>query len=191
MVKRLIEVLVALLAIIILFPFFVILMLITAISTKGSIFYCQERIGLGGKPFTMYKLISMHPDAEKDGPALWVFGDSRQTKWGEFMRKRRFDELPQLWNILIGDMSFVGGTRPERKYYIDQLIKIAPEYNSLLTVKPGLVSVGIVDYGYASTVEQMLVRMKLDLTYLNNPSPYRDVQLLYKAFWKVILGKGQ
>jgi len=107
------------------------------------------------------------------------------------MRKRRFDELPQLWNILKGDMSFVGSTRPERKFYIDQVIKIAPEYISLLDIKPGLVSIGIVEYGYASSVEQMVERMQFDLKYLQNPSPFKDIQILFKAFWKVILGRGK
>ena len=139
----------------------------------------------------MYKFVSMYPDAEKDGPLLWVPGDERQTKWGEFMRKRRFDELPQLWNILCGDMSLVGPTRPERKYYIDQLIKIAPEYKSLLTQKPGLVSIGIVEYGYASSVEQMVERMDYDLKYLQDTSPTKDLNILLKAFFKVILGRGK
>jgi len=191
MLKRVVDVVVALVAIIILFPFFILLMIITAISAGGRVFYCQERIGYKGKPFIMYKLISMYPDAEKNGPALWIKGDPRQTKWGAIMRKRRFDELPQLWNILKGDMSFVGSTRPERKFYIDKLIKIAPAYSQLLSIKPGLVSIGIVEYGYASSIEQMTERMQYDLEYLKNPSPFRDFQILYKAFWKVILGRGK
>ena len=182
---------VAFVAIVLLLPVFLLLFLITALYTGGTIFYCQERIGFKGVPFTMYKLVSMRSDAEKDGPRLWVEGDDRQTKWGELMRKHRFDELPQLWNILKGDMSFVGSTRPERKFYIDQIVKVAPEYLSLLEVKPGLVSNGIVEYGYASSVEQMLERMKLDLKYLENPSPFKDLQILVKAFWRVVLAKGK
>lgn len=191
MLKRLVDVIVALLAIIILSPLFLLLILITAFSTGGVVFYKQERIGYKGVPFTIYKFVSMRPDAEKNGPALWFVGDPRQTKWGEFIRKRRFDELPQLWNILKGDMSFVGSTRPERKYYIDQLVKLKPEYSRLLDVKPGLVSNGIVEYGYASTVEQMIERMQFDLKYLQDTSPFKDLQILFKAFWKVVLGKGK
>ncbi len=191
MLKRFVDVLVALVAITLLSPIFLLVLLITALTTNGAIFYSQERIGFRGKPFIMYKFISMYPDAEKDGPSLWVQGDKRQTKWGEFMRKRRFDELPQLWNILCGDMSFVGPTRPERKFYIDKLIKISPEYQSLLSAKPGLVSIGIVEYGYASSVEQMKERMQFDLQYLNDTSAFKDIKILFKAFLKVILGRGK
>lgn len=191
MLKRFVDVFVALLAIAVLSPLFMLVLLITALTSEGVIFYRQERIGYKGKPFIMYKFVSMYPDAEKDGPCLWTEGDKRQTKWGEFMRKRRFDELPQLWNILLGDMSFVGPTRPERKYYIDKLLKIAPEYQTLLNAKPGLVSIGIVEYGYASSVEQMKERMEYDMEYLNDTSPIKDLKILYRAFWKVILGRGK
>ena len=191
MLKRLVDVVVAFVAILIFSPIILVLMIITAIVSGGVIFYRQERIGLKGRPFIMYKFVSMFPDAEKDGPRLWVEGDPRQTKWGTFMRKRRFDELPQLWNILKGDISFVGSTRPERKYYIDQLEKIAPQYFELLNVKPGLVSIGIVEYGYASTIDEMKERMQYDMQYLNNPSQFKDLHILIKAFWKVILGKGK
>jgi len=191
MLKRFVDVIVAFVAIVILSPVFLLLMVITALSTGGIVFYKQERIGYKGIPFIIYKFVSMYPDAEKNGPALWVEGDTRQTKWGEFIRKRRFDELPQLWNILKGDMSFVGSTRPERKFYIDQVVKVAPEYLTLLDAKPGLVSNGIVEYGYASTVGQMIERMQFDLKYLQDTSPFKDLQILAKAFWKVVLGKGK
>ncbi len=189
MLKRFIDVTIALVAIVILSPIFLLLILITAIASEGRIFYNQERIGYRLKPFVMYKFVSMYADAEKNGPSLWVLGDARQTKWGEFMRKHRLDELPQLWNILCGDMSFVGPTRPERKYYIDQLIKIAPDYQNLLSQKPGLVSIGIVEYGYASSVEQMAERMQHDLKYLQDTSLTKDLNILLKAFFKVILGR--
>ncbi len=188
MLKRCVDIAVAGLAIIVLSPIIIVIALITAVFSQGRIIYKQERIGLNGQPFMMYKFISMYPDAEKDGPALWMEGDVRQTRWGVFMRKRRFDELPQLWNILIGDMSFVGSTRPERKYYVDQILAIAPAYANLLAIKPGLVSIGIVEYGYASSVKEMVERMQYDLTYLNNPSPFKDLKLIWRAFWKVMLG---
>ena len=191
MLKRFVDVLVALVAIVLLSPIFLLVLFITALTSNGAIFYRQERVGFCGRPFIMYKFISMYPDAEKNGPCLWVQGDKRQTKWGEFMRKRRFDELPQLWNILRGDMSFVGPTRPERKFYIDKLVQIAPEYQSLLSAKPGLVSIGIVEYGYASSVEQMKERMQFDLQYLNDTSAFKDIKILFKAFLKVILGRGK
>ncbi|MFP5041173.1 sugar transferase [Parasediminibacterium sp. JCM 36343] len=191
MLKRCVDVVVALVAIVILSPLFLLVLIITALSSGGAILYSQERIGYKGKPFMMYKFVSMYPDAEKNGPALWVKGDKRQTKWGVFMRKRRFDELPQLWNILKGDMSFVGSTRPERKYYIDQLVKIAPEYTNLLSIKPGLVSIGIVEYGYASSVAEMKERMQYDLAYLKNPSPFKDLRIIAKGMWKVLMGKGK
>jgi lipopolysaccharide/colanic/teichoic acid biosynthesis glycosyltransferase len=191
MLKRFVDVLVALVAIVVLSPLFILVLLITALTSNGIIFYRQERIGYNWKPFVMYKFVSMYPDAEKDGPCLWVKGDKRQTKWGEFMRKRRFDELPQLWNILCGDMSLVGPTRPERKYYIDKLMQIAPEYESLLCKRPGLVSIGIVEYGYASSVKEMRERMQYDLQYIKDTSSIKDLKILIKAFWKVILGRGK
>jgi lipopolysaccharide/colanic/teichoic acid biosynthesis glycosyltransferase len=191
MLKRFVDVAIAIAALIILSPIILLLSIITAFSTGGRVIYCQERIGYKGIPFIMYKFVTMYPDAEKNGPALWIQGDPRQTPWGVFMRKHRFDELPQLWNIIKGDISFVGPTRPERKYYIDQLIKIAPAYQSLLNKKPGLVSHGIVAYGYASSVEEMAERMQYDLQYVNDTNPFKDFNIIIKAFWKVILAKGK
>lgn len=139
----------------------------------------------------MYKFVSMYPDAEKNGPGLWYKGDPRQTRWGEFIRKRRFDELPQLFNVVKGDMGFVGPTRPERKFYIDQILEKNPDYALLLSERPGLVSNGIVEYGYASTVEEMLERMQYDIAYTKDPSYWKAVRVLVKGFWKVVLGKGR
>src|SRR5262249_17476436 len=137
-------------------------------------FYKQERIGFKGKKFSIYKFRSMMEDAETNGPALSSHQDPRVTTWGRTMRKWRIDELPQLWNILTGEMSLVG-PRPEREYYVDQLIHRTPYFRYLLKVKPGLTSWGMVQFGYAENLEEMLERMKYDLMYLENISLALDL----------------
>jgi len=189
MLKRLFDVLASCILLVMLSPFLLIIACITAISTKGSVIYTQERIGLNRKPFIMYKFVSMYADAEKNGPALWVLHDERQTKWGELMRKRRIDELPQLWNILKGDMSFVGATRPERLFYIQQIVQQNANYWKLLQQKPELISLGIIEFGYASSVEEMLQRMQFDLQYLQKVSWKSDLVIIAKAVYKVLFGK--
>jgi len=136
-------------------------------SSPGAIIYSQERIGYKGRPFRMYKFRSMVKDAEVNGPALSSTNDPRITKWGKTMRKWRIDELPQLWNILLGEMSLVG-PRPERRFYIDQVIARFPYYKYLLKVKPGLTSWGMVQFGYAENIDEMIERSKLDLLYIEN-----------------------
>ncbi len=190
MVKQLIDFIVAFIAVVLLSPLLLLLSIITAICNKGTVLFKQERIGQHGKPFTMYKFVSMYKDSEINGPQLWFEDDKRQTTWGKFMRKRRLDELPQLFNILMGDMSFVGPTRPERQFYIDQIVKLNPDYLKLLQHKPGLTSTGIVQYGYASSLSEMLERTEIDLQYLNNPSLSKDFLILFAAFKKIIVGKG-
>ncbi len=132
----------------------------------------------------------MFADAEKNGPALSSDNDIRITAWGKFMRTWRLDELPQLWNILIGDMSLVG-PRPERKFYIDQLLKQSPQYSDLLKVKPGLTSWGMVKFGYASSVEEMIQRMEYDLKYIENTSMLLDFRIILHTFSLVVSGKGK
>lgn len=132
----------------------------------------------------------MFADAEKNGPALSSDNDIRITAWGKFMRTWRLDELPQLWNILIGDMSLVG-PRPERKFYIDQLLKQSPQYSDLLKVKPGLTSWGMVKFGYASSVEEMIQRMEYDLKYIENNSMLLDFRIILHTFSLVVSGKGK
>ncbi|MFY7899933.1 MAG: sugar transferase [Chitinophagaceae bacterium] len=189
MLKRFCEIIASAFLLLLFLPFLLLIACITAFNSKGKIIYSQERIGLHRKPFMMYKFISMHSDAEKNGPALWVLNDERQTKWGEFMRKHRIDELPQLWNILIGDMSFVGATRPERMFYIEQIVQQNPNYWLLLQQKPGLISLGIIHFGYASSVNQMLQRMEYDLTYLKSASLFSDCMIILKAINKVLFAK--
>ena len=136
------------------------------------------------------KCFFLYADAEKNGPALSSDHDERITAWGKFMRTWRLDELPQLWNIAIGDMSLVG-PRPERKFYIDQLIQQSPQYSNLLKVKPGLTSWGMVKFGYASSVEEMMQRMEYDLMYIEDASLLLDIRIIMHTFSLVISGKGK
>ena len=188
--KRSFDIIFSLTALIILSPVLLIIAIITILSSKGPIIYKQERIGYNQKPFIIYKFRSMFADAEKNGPALSSDNDIRITAWGKFMRTWRLDELPQLWNILIGDMSLVG-PRPERKFYIDQLLKQSPQYSDLLKVKPGLTSWGMVKFGYASSVEEMIQRMEYDLKYIENTSMLLDFRIILHTFSLVVSGKGK
>ena len=139
------------------------------LSSKGSVIYKQERIGKNGKPFTIYKFRSMIMDAEKNGPELSPENDERVTKLGRFLRRTKLDETPQFFNVLKGDMSLVG-PRPERKFYIEQILKQEPNFTQTFTVKPGITSLGQVKYGYAQNIKQMLERYKYDMFYLKNKS---------------------
>lgn len=159
-------------------------------SSKGPVLYSQERVGCRGKIFRILKFRSMYKDAELEGPQLSVPNDPRITPWGRTMRRWKLDELPQLWNVLRGDMSIVG-PRPERPYYVRIISEITSDYAPLLGIKPGITSLGMVKFGYAASVEEMVLRMKYDLVYLQSQSLKMDLSIIAGTLRIILRGKGR
>lgn len=188
-VKRTADIFVSLLALIILLPIYLLIAIAVKTDSQGPIFFSQERVGLSGRPFQIYKFRSMRVGAEDMGPQLSNKMDRRITRLGHYLRKYRLDELPQFWNVLRGDMSLVG-PRPERDFYIRQIMDIAPHYSRLLQVRPGITSWGQVKYGYASTISQMVERLRYDLLYVDNCSVGMDLKILGYTVKIVLTGKG-
>ena len=189
-IKRSFDVVFAALVLLIGLPIFLIIALFVKLGSKGPIFYKQERIGIHGKPFQIIKFRSMKQDAENAGPQLSSEDDPRITATGKFLRKTRLDELPQFWNVLIGEMSLVG-PRPERQYYIDLIVERAPHYRRLHKVKPGITSWGQVKFGYAENVDEMLERLQYDLLYLENISIQLDLKILIYTALIMVQGRGK
>jgi exopolysaccharide biosynthesis polyprenyl glycosylphosphotransferase len=187
--KHFLDIMFSISALLLSLPVFIILIIGVKFSSKGPLFYKQERIGKNGKPFTIYKFRSMYIDAENGGPELSSENDSRITPFGKIMRKSRLDEIPNFFNVLKGDMSLVG-PRPERQHYIDQIVEKAPQFIMLLKVRPGITSWGQVKYGYATNIEEMIRRMKYDLIYLDNMSLYVDFKIMIYTVLTIIRREG-
>ena len=189
LLKRVIDCVLAAICLIVFSPLFLYCLISIKWEDGGPAIYRQVRIGLHGKPFYIYKFRSMHTDAEEDGYHLFTGDeDERLTRIGKKLRDHHLDELPQLWNVLIGDMAFIG-PRPERPYYIRQILDIDPRYEQLYQIRPGVTSYATLYNGYTDTMEKMLRRLELDLYYLEHRSIRMDANILMKTFLNIVFGK--
>lgn len=187
--KRVGDVVVSALALLCLLPVFAAVAIAIRRDSDGPVLYRQERIGYRKRRFRIIKFRTMCTDAETDGPALSSADDPRVTRVGRFLRKYRIDELPQFWNVLVGDMSLVG-PRPEREFFVSQIVEREPRYSLIHQVRPGITSWGMVKYGYAGSVDQMIERLRYDLIYLENVSLGVDLKILFYTVHTVLTGKG-
>lgn len=188
-VKRTFDIFCSFFGLVVLSPIFLLVYLSLRIQNDGSVIFKQERIGYKGKTFNIYKFRTMRVNSESDGkPQLATKGDSRLTKVGKFLREHHLDELPQLFNVLIGDMSFVG-PRPERKYFIDLIKKENPDYDYIYLMRPGVTSMATIYNGYTDTMEKMLIRLQMDLDYLQNRSLWLDLKIIITTVLKILKGK--
>lgn len=188
MLKRLFDIFFSLIALVLLSPVFAIIIISMICGGCRPVIFKQARVGLHGKPFFIYKFRSMIVDAEEDVPQLTEQNDERVTKVGRFLRSHHLDELPQLWNVLKGDMSFIG-YRPERQYFIDQIMEHDERYAMLYQMRPGVTSYATLYNGYTDTMEKMLKRLEYDLYYLEHHSMLLDIKILYLTAMKIISGK--
>jgi lipopolysaccharide/colanic/teichoic acid biosynthesis glycosyltransferase len=177
------------LSLVLLFPVIVIIALLIKLTGKGPVIYSQKRAGRDGKPFSIYKFRSMHYGNEEGANLISGREDKRITSFGRFLRKYKFDEIPNLINVLKGEMSIIG-PRPEQQFYIDQIVQREPRYKLLQQIKPGITSWGQVKYGYASNVEEMVKRMEYDLYYIKNRSPLFDLKIAFLTIVIIFKGEG-
>ena len=188
-IKRSFDFLCSFLGLVVLSPVFLLVYISLRLQNDGSVIFKQERIGYKGKPFNMYKFRTMRLDSESNGkPQLAVKGDERLTKVGKFLREHHLDELPQLFNVFVGDMSFVG-PRPERQYFIDKIKEVNPNYDYLFLVRPGVTSMATIYNGYTDTLEKMLTRLEMDLEYLQKRSLWLDLKIIVTTVLNIVKGK--
>lgn len=188
-VKRLFDIICSFFGLVLLSPIYLIVYIMLRLQNDGSVIFSQERIGYKGKPFNIYKFRTMCVDSERDGePLLAAKNDERLTKVGRFLREHHLDELPQLFNVFKGDMSFVG-PRPERQYFIEKIRKENPNYDYVFLMRPGLTSMATIHNGYTDTMEKMLVRLDMDLEYLQKRSLWLDLKLIFTTVLYIVNGK--
>lgn len=188
-VKRLFDIICSFSGLVLLSPIYLIVYIMLRLQNDGSVIFSQERIGYKGKPFNIYKFRTMCVDSERDGePLLAAKNDERLTKVGRFLREHHLDELPQLFNVFKGDMSFVG-PRPERQYFIEKIRKENPNYDYVFLMRPGLTSMATIHNGYTDTMEKMLVRLEMDLEYLQKRSLWLDLKLIFTTVLYIVNGK--
>ena len=188
-IKRLFDFFCSLFGLIVLSPVFLIVYIALRLQNDGSVIFKQERIGYKGKPFNIYKFRTMCTDSESNGkPQLAAKNDERLTKVGKFLREHHLDELPQLFNVFVGDMSFVG-PRPERQYFIDKIMAVNPNYSKLFLIRPGVTSLATIYNGYTDTLEKMLTRLEMDLEYLQKRSLWYDLKIIVTTVLNIVTGK--